>query len=183
MQYMDTDSCNTGTYPLTNFVFVVWAFILKPSTGRGVLHSDWLDSGRAWCVSVLMKISKCAVSLCPVRQRRCRGQSQRSREGGVSGPECHCPRKLPTTLEATGPRHVEPLSPWLTYTPPPRSCARRFATPAGSEEHRAAHSDPVEATLLQGSVRLRSSWPEQQNKIRHGFSQSWLRQEQRTEDW
>lgn len=62
-----------------------------------------------------VKLSNCAVSLHPDRGRRCRRQPEDSVRPGVS---LHGRPEAQSVLCNTGPRHVQRLSPWMTYTEP-----------------------------------------------------------------
>ena len=122
-----------------------------------VVESERLPAGEGWCVSVLMNYLKCAVSL-----SRSRGVAlspgaaaeQRSSDGRVSGPECHCPRASGTTGYAPPLRENLPLSPgmcsrfppWVTYTPA-RACPRLHAGCWGGGGRQVPHT----ATRLQAS--------------------------------
>lgn len=142
MQNRNSDCCNTETYPLTAFVLKKKGIYFETSH-RKWGSSFWLarlrpsmvcfrpDENIKVCgVLVSCQTAEVSQSVSAVQ----RGRSDRSRVSLSTEVTNHS-----APLEVAGPRHVEPLSPWLTYTPPPRSCVRRFTTPAGQEEHRGAY--------------------------------------------
>lgn len=110
----------------------------------------------------------------------------------VSGLERHCPRTSGTTaslLWLSDPRHVEPLSPWMTYTQPHAGAAN-----LGSLELNtcwlggAAGSRIIQRATSQSDspVGFRPTQEQLTSATKYDaliFPRSWLRQEERTPDW
>lgn len=148
----------------------MWLFILAGSTlaEHGVFPSWWKYQS-VQCPCVLSDSGGVAVSL-----------------SGVTGPECHCPRKLQTTV-----------SPWKWLVPGMWShflldWPTRHLPGAAYEGSlhllvRRSTGVRIKTQSKRDSCRVQadSGAADPGNKIRYVtiFSQSWLRQEQWKEDW
>ena len=125
----------------------------------------------------------------------------RSTEDRLSRLECPCPRLSGSTVPPpplfffwlTDHLHVEPLSPWMTYTQPLSGAADvaslqpNTCWSGGAAGRVSIHSRrQVKARVLQASGRLWSSWPGEHNTTllkKTFFFSLWLRQGKRTPEW